>query len=245
MKPVLELKNIHLKGEKSDRLNNLNLKIYQGQRIVLLGPSGSGKSSLIKIANGSLYPDSGEVRYNGIELRSLKRRERLKIATLWQDLRLIEELSTIQNINAGALGRHSFLWALKNLFAPTKLSSSLMCLKAVGLSEEDLNTNVSNLSGGQRQRVAIARCLMQKGEILLADEPLQGLDPRLAKDALHVLLAIKSKHMLNIPNTSLIALHRPDLINYFDRLIGIRNGKIMIDNAIKEVDYHEIEKLYR
>ena len=87
----------------------LKLEINAGEKIALLGKSGSGKSTLISIANGTISPDKGKVIYKGINIKKIKTQQKIQIATLWQDLRLIEELNVGQNINAGALGSNNFL----------------------------------------------------------------------------------------------------------------------------------------
>ena len=100
------------------RLEPLDLRITAGERVALLGASGAGKTTLLNLANGSLKPDQGRVQWRGQPIRTLPRRRRMEIGTLWQDLRLIEELTVSRNVNAGALGRHSLFWALRNLLQP-------------------------------------------------------------------------------------------------------------------------------
>ena len=97
MKALLELDQVRLIGPNGDRLKSITLRLWKGERIALLGRSGAGKSSLIAIANGSLLPAEGRVLFQGEPLEQLTRRQRALIGTLWQDLRLVEELSIAQN----------------------------------------------------------------------------------------------------------------------------------------------------
>ena len=216
---MLELRNIYLKGDNRFRLKNINLSISYGEKVALLGSSGSGKSTLISVANGSLAPDGGKVMLYGVENKKLKPRQRAKIATLWQDLRLVEELNVAQNINCGALGRHNIWWALLNLIALLDRDLCIACLDAAGLSREYLTANVRELSGGQRQRVAIARSIRQHSDLLLADEPLTNLDPKLINETLRLLLRLEANSTIQAPKTVLISLHRPELIMNFSRII--------------------------
>ena len=135
MTSLLELEQVQLTGPHGDRLRALSLQLQAGDRVALLGRSGAGKSSLLAVINGSLRPESGLVRFKGVPLPSLTRRQRAEIGTLWQDLRLIEELSIGQNVNAGALARHRLGWALANLLFRIGSESSRHCLRQAGLEE--------------------------------------------------------------------------------------------------------------
>ena len=213
---VLELRRAGLTG----RLQPLDLTIDHGERTVLLGRSGAGKSSLIGLCNGSLSPDQGRVLWRGHDLQRCRPAQRRQIGTLWQDLRLVEELTVLQNINTGALGRHSLLWGLRNLLQPLEPELGDAILSQVGLSNALRNHRVAGLSGGERQRVALARLLRQQPTLVLADEPLSALDPRLSNDVLNLLLKQSS---------CMVSLHRPDLMQRFQRVLGLRQGELVLD----------------
>ena len=213
---VLELRRAGLTG----RLQPLDLTIDHGERTVLLGRSGAGKSSLIGLCNGSLSPDQGRVLWRGHDLQRCRPAQRRQIGTLWQDLRLVEELTVLQNINTGALGRHSLLWGLRNLLQPLEPELGDAILRQVGLSTVLRNQRVAGLSGGERQRVALARLLRQQPTLVLADEPLSALDPRLSNDVLNLLL---------MQSSCMVSLHRPDLMQRFQRVLGLRQGELVLD----------------
>lgn len=232
MNPSLKFDRVSLKG----RLDSVDLELRGDQRTALLGSSGAGKSTLIALANGSLRPDQGQVFWADQPISQLPRRRRREIGTLWQDLRLVEELTALQNINSGALGRHSLVWALRNLCDSTLCRSTCRELMAdVGLSEQLLDQPIQQLSGGQRQRIAMARLLRQQPTFVLADEPLSALDPVLAEDVIRILLN---------QTGCLVSLHRPDLINRFDRVLGLRHGALVFDVPGDGLSAEEIAWLY-
>ena len=231
MTAVLELHQACL----GQRLQPISLTLRADQHVVLLGASGAGKTTLLKLCNGALNPDAGSVHWCGQPHQQLSRRQRRRIGTLWQDLRLVEELSVIQNINCGALGRHGLLWALRNLLGSLEQNTCLALMHQVNLDPELLEQPIRELSGGQRQRVALARLLHQQAELVLADEPLSALDPTLAADVLNTLLMSPG---------CLISLHRPDLIHRFDRVLGLRNGTLVIDATPDTIHRDQLEWLY-
>ncbi|WP_320676739.1 ATP-binding cassette domain-containing protein [Prochlorococcus sp. MIT 1300] len=244
MNPILELNGIRVRGSNRDRLKNIHLRIFKGERVALLGNSGAGKTSLLSVSNGSLIPDFGEVKWKGKDLLRLKRRERKEIGTLWQDLRLINELSVIQNINTGALGIHNFLWAIKNLIGIVNRQECISCLYAAGLSKNFITRPVQELSGGQKQRVAIARLLRQGADVILADEPLTGLDPKLVDEILNLLVNSNKKCSLGIAETIVVSIHRPELIKDFTRVVGLNNGQIVVDKPIKDLKEEDLSCIY-
>jgi phosphonate transport system ATP-binding protein len=203
--PLLVLDNICVRGRSQPRLDRVSLQLEPGERVALLGPSGAGKSTLLAVANGLLAPDQGSVRWQG-EPRGrtvrARRRQQARIGTLWQDLRLIEELTVQQNLNAARLAVWGWPRALLNLLLP-------------------------------------ARLLRQDPLLLLADEPLASLDPRLAADLLALLLELASP-----PRALLLSLHRPDLLAGFDRVVGLRAGQLVFDQAGSNLETSQLEALY-
>ncbi|MFM2080430.1 MAG: hypothetical protein RLZZ124_133 [Cyanobacteriota bacterium] len=240
---VLELRNVQVPGRSGvPRLDDLSLRLAAGERVALLGPSGAGKSTLLAVANGLLAPHRGVVLWEGRPRARggrQRRRQQARIGTLWQDLRLIEELTVQQNLNAALLARWGWPRALLNLLLPLDSEACAAVLRRLDLDPSLLEQPVTALSGGQRQRVALARLLRQEPLLLLADEPLASLDPRLAEDLLALLL-----REATAPRALLLSLHRPDLLAGFDRVIGLREGRLHFDRPREQVDQALLSELY-
>ncbi len=244
MTSIIELNNVTVQTKSRLRLQGISITIKPNERIAVIGKSGAGKSTLIEVLNGSIKPNSGYFKWKGVESKRLKREDQKSIGTIWQDLRLIDELTVGQNINTGALGRHNTIWAIRNLI--TSINSDLChrCLNAVDLSPQLINLKVGDLSGGQKQRVAIARLIMQNPKLILADEPLANLDPELIRQTLLLILGYKKIHGFKLPSTSIITLHRADLLSNFNRVIGLKDGRIQFDKPAKEVNKFQLEQIY-
>ena len=250
MTALLELDQVCLAGFDGDRLESVTLRLRKGERVALLGRSGAGKSSLIAVANGSLPPAQGRVLFQGELIEQLSRRQRARIGTLWQDLRLVEELSIAQNVNAGALGRRRLPWALANLLFRISTEACRSCLRQAGLEESlladaGLDRPVGQLSGGQRQRVALARLFRQQPDLMLADEPLASLDPAIAAEVLDRLLTSEPDGTLRSgAQAVVVSLHRPELIDRFDRVLGLRAGRLVMDTSAGAVSDADLRDLY-
>ena len=239
---LLALRGVAVPGRQRPRLQGVNLVLRPGERVALLGPSGAGKSTLLAVANGLIPPSQGSVHWLG-EPRGLTphrlRRQQARIGTLWQDLRLVEELTVQQNLNAGRLAVWGWPRAVLNLLLPLDTEACTAALQRLDLDPQLLGQPVSALSGGQRQRVALARLLRQEALLLLADEPLASLDPRLADGLLDLLLAEAAA-----PRGLLLSLHRPDLAHRFDRVLGLRDGQLLFDLSPQQLERQQLAALY-
>ena len=241
---LLELKEVSYKQKNNFILKNINLKIKFGEKIALLGKSGSGKTTLISILNGTIRASKGEVKFFNKEFDKLNLFQKGRISTIWQDLRLIEDLSAEQNVNCGLLGKESYLFAFKNLLNISSFEKANIYMKACDLKKSVYSKNIKKISGGQKQRVAIARSLIQESDILLADEPFNNLDPKLTSNIKKLILNNQTNRKIKVPNTTLVSLHRLDLLDGFNRIVGIKNGEILFDlNRIKLKQFH-LNKLY-
>ncbi len=245
--PLLELKEVSYKNNNFT-LNKVSLRIKSGEKIALLGKSGAGKTTLISILNGTLKPNKGGVKFFNTEFDKLNLYQKSKISTIWQDLRLIENLSAEQNVNCGLLGKQSFLFAFKNLLNISSFKKAHQYMQVCNLKESMFSKNIRKISGGQKQRVAIARSLIQDSEILLADEPFNNLDPKLTSNIKDLLLITKNKNKnknkIKVPNTTLISLHRLDLLDGFNRIIGMKNGEILFDLQKTKLKKFHLNKIY-
>jgi len=185
---LLELKNISYKYKNNLILNKVNLKINSGEKIALLGKSGSGKTTLISVLNGTIKPTQGEVKLFNKNFEKLDRKEKSKITTIWQDLRLIEDHSSEQIVNCCLLAENYFYFAFKNLLNISSFKKAHNYMQLCRLHCSIYDKKIRKLSGGQKQRVAIARSLIQGSNILLADEPFNNLDPKLITTIKNLLL---------------------------------------------------------
>ena len=241
---LLELKNISYKYENKLILNKVNLKINSGERIALLGKSGSGKTTLISLLNGTIKPTKGEVKLFNKSFGKLDIKQKRRLTTIWQDLRLIEDLSAEQNVNCGLLAENNFYFAFKNLLNISSFKKAHKYMQLCKLNNSIYAKKIRNLSGGQRQRVAIARSLIQGSDILLADEPFNNLDPKLIITIKNLLLENLYKNKTKFPKTALISLHRLDLLEDFDKVIGLKDGKISFDIERAYLKKFHLDKIY-
>ncbi len=241
---LLELKDISYVNEKNLILNKINFKINSGDKIALLGKSGSGKTTLISILNGTIKPTKGEIKYFNKKYKELDVNQKQKITTIWQDLRLIEGLSAEQNVNCGLLGKRNFYFAFKNLLNIASFKKAHKYMQLCKIPQSIYSKEINKLSGGQKQRVAIARSLIQESDILLADEPFNNLDPKLIKTIKNLLLENLYKNEKKASKTALVSLHRLDLLDGFDKVIGIRDGEIQFNIERTNLKKFHLDKIY-
>jgi phosphonate transport system ATP-binding protein len=212
----------------------------------LLGHSGAGKSTLFRLLNATIRPTAGAVLFEGNNLAGLNgtqiRTVRRRIGTIYQQHNLVPALTALQNTLCGALGRWSLTQTLKGMFRPRKqdLEQALAALESVGLADKR-HARADELSGGQQQRVAIARALMQDPEVILADEPIASLDPRLADGIVDLLTRIAAENR----RTLIISIHNADVaIQRLPRAVALRNGEVAFDLISSEVDHNLLKDLY-
>tara|TARA_Y100001970_G_scaffold293002_1_gene437121 strand:- start:12031 stop:12768 length:738 start_codon:yes stop_codon:yes gene_type:complete len=243
-KVLLDLRDISFSSFNNQILRNINLKINKGDKLALLGKSGSGKTTLISILNGSLKPSNGKYKIFNTLFNKLTKEQKTKIGTIWQDLRLIDDLSAEQNVNCGLLGKRNYIFALKNLLNICSFKEAHKYMKICDLKDSIYKRNIRMVSGGQRQRIAIARTIIQQPIILLADEPFNNLDPKIVFKLRELLLYNQINSDLKIPDTILISLHRLDLLDGFNRVIGLKDGEIMFNIKREDLNNSHLKKIY-
>ncbi|MCM1984105.1 phosphonate ABC transporter ATP-binding protein [Lyngbya confervoides] len=242
--PVYQLLDVCLHLNNRPILQGLNFQVQQGERVAVLGPSGAGKSSLLRLLNGSLKPSAGEMTLLGQPVSSLAPRNirllQRQVGTIYQQFHLVSALKVIHNVNAGHLARWPLWKSLLSLLWPQSLAQAQSVLETVGIPEH-LFSPTAQLSGGQQQRVAIARLLIQNPSIILADEPVSSLDPRLSQDILTLLTDLTVTHS----RTLIISLHDVALAQQFcNRVLGLRQGQIFFDCAIAQLTPEKLSALY-
>lgn len=243
--PIFELKNVTKQFGNFPSLMDINLRIYPGERVALVGSSGAGKSTLINLLNGSLQPTQGEVWVLGRNLANLRpkslRQVQRQVGTIYQQFHLVDNLRVIHNVNAGHLGRWSFIKAAASLIYPLEVETAFKALAQVGIAEK-LYERTDRLSGGQQQRVAIARILVQDPAAILADEPISSLDPERSREVMNLLRFLSD----NTGKTLVTSLHMIEYArSHFQRVIGFQQGRILFDAPVEEVSAEMVEELYR
>ena len=216
-------------GNGTVGLHPTSLSICRDQLTVLLGRSGAGKSSLLRLTNLLVAPTSGAVEVDGLgDLADPKtlRTHRRRTAMIFQQHQLIGRSSALQNVLTGRLGHHT-TWRTCWPMPADDRRLAMACLGRVGLMEQALQ-RTDTLSGGQQQRVGIARALAQQPKLILADEPVASLDPATSRHVLDLLRTVCRQD--GIP--AIISLHQLDLAECFaDRIIGLADGRVVFDGA--------------
>lgn len=241
--PLLRIEGLGLRHpDGTQALDALNLTVPRGQFCVVLGPSGSGKSSLLRLINGLARPTAGAIWLDGTRLRpgDLRTRGR-SIATIHQSVDLVPRLSVLGNVLAGSLATMPLWRALPGYFGLVQQRRACALLAEVGLDERQLYRRAAELSGGQQQRVGIARAFMAAPHLVLADEPVASLDPRISDDILALLRDAAHRHGASV----LCSLHQVELAQRFaDRIIGLRDGRLLWDRKPDALGADTLAALY-
>ncbi|RKT34286.1 phosphonate transport system ATP-binding protein [Roseovarius halotolerans] len=225
-------------------LKNLDLKI-EGESIVsIIGSSGAGKSTLLRCINKLVEPTSGSIVLNGTELTALKghalREARRKIGMVFQGFNLVDRLTVMENVQSGRLGYISSWAAIMRRYPKDDIRHAYELMERVGIAHY-ANKRADELSGGERQRVGVVRALMQRPEILLADEPTASLDPKTSEQIMQLLRDLSKELKLPV----LINIHNvAEAREYTDRIVGMRYGRIIFDGLPGELVPEAMEEIY-
>jgi phosphonate transport system ATP-binding protein len=226
-------------------LSEVSFDVAQGERVVVLGPSGAGKTTLFSILNSTLRSSSGSVRFEGADLSMLSPRAlravRRRIGTVFQQPRLVPSLTARQNALLGRVGHWSALGAVEAALKPraADLAGADAALDAVGLAHRR-QARADELSGGEQQRVAIARVLVQEPTVVLADEPFASLDPSLTESVGELLLGVAARG-----RTLVVTLHDVGFaLGHFPRVLGLSRGRLAFDLPAGDVRPEMLHGLY-
>lgn len=240
---IIEINQISKHYERKIALSSLSFVVKRGELIALIGPSGAGKTTLLNLLAAILEPDSGEMLIDGKPLHHFadQKSRAKKIGMIRQQFDLVGQLAVIHNVLAGRLADWGFFKSMLSLFVPQEKQTAILALERVGLTDK-LYERTSNLSGGEQQRVALARLLIQKPEIILADEPVASLDPARAEDILEMLTRLaREEHQ-----TVISSLHSVEYARkYFTRLIALKNGQVFFDLPADQVTDEQLHELYQ
>ncbi len=234
---ALSIRNLTKDFGSKRVLDGVNLDLAQGGALSLIGSNGSGKSTLLRCAIRLVEPTGGSVSLYGEDVGALSgsalTRLRARVGFVFQRHNLVPRLSALTNVLHGvqARARGPRAW-YQSLAHEDARDEAYSCLASVGLAPQALQ-RVDSLSGGQSQRVAIARMLMQRPQIVLADEPDASLDPRTGREVMELLHQLTRSR--NIP--IMIVSHRMEHARlYSDRIVGLANGRITLDVASADSD---------
>ena len=225
-------------------LNDISLDIAARGITAIIGPSGTGKSTLIRCINRLVEPSAGAVVLDGEDLVRLPRKAlrlaRRRIGMVFQEYNLVERLTVMENVLSGRLGYVSAWRAWRRRFPPEDIARAFELLEVVGLSGF-AQSRADSLSGGQRQRVGIARAVMQQPAVLLADEPTSSLDPKTSVEIMQLLTDIARDRAIPI----VINMHDVELAKRFaDRIVGMAGGRVVFDGPPDRLSDDTLKTIY-
>lgn len=229
---MLEFKDVSYKYKNGvNALYDINMRIETGEFVYIIGPTGSGKSTMLKIINSEVVPQKGTVYLDDINVGALKNRKvakyRQKLGVIFQEYRLLPEKTVFENVY--------FALEVINKDMTKARQRVREVLNLVGLDDK-ASSYPRELSGGQQQRVAIARAIANRPSILVCDEPTGNLDPGMSKEIIHLLGKINKEE----GTTILMVSHDMNVVNqYRKRTIVLENGHIAAD--LIEGGYHSHE----
>jgi len=211
----------------------------------IIGPSGTGKSTLIRCINRLVDPTSGEIWFEGQDIAKVGgnalRLVRRRIGMVFQEYNLVERLSVIENVLTGRLGYVPAWRAFLRRFPEADVTRAFDLIDAVGLGEDFATRRADKLSGGQRQRVGIARAIMQDPAVVLADEPTSSLDPKTSVEIMELMASLSASRAIPI----IVNIHNVDLARRFaSRIIGMTGGNVVYDGPPAGLESHHLATIY-
>ena len=225
-------------------LRNISLDFAVRGLTAVIGPSGTGKSTLIRCINRLVEPTAGAILFQGRDLVKLSghalREARRQIGMVFQEFNLVERLTVMENLLTGRLGYVAPLKAWLRKFPHSDIDEAFELLDVVGLAGF-ANQRADSLSGGQRQRVGIARAVMQHPKLLLADEPTSSLDPKTSVEIMTLMRDLGTAK--NIP--IIVNMHDVELARRFaDRIVGMSEGRVVYDGAPPGLTDEHLKSIY-
>lgn len=237
-------------GKSKKALDNITLNFAPGEMVALIGASGSGKSTLLRHIAGLVTADAqtsgccisvdGQPIQQYGKLAGDVRQRRAGIGFVFQQFNLVGRLPVIVNVMVGALHRMPLWRSLLRIFRADEVQCCMDALQRVGIAEKAWQ-RASTLSGGQQQRAAIARALVQRARLILADEPIASLDPESSRRVMCTLKEINQRD----GTTIIVSLHQVDIaLNYCPRVIALKNGQVMYDGPALNLNTERLRAIY-
>jgi phosphonate transport system ATP-binding protein len=225
-------------------LDGVDLDIAPGSLVALVGRNGSGKSTLLRCLVRLCEPTAGSIRIGDRDVHRADRTQltaiRRDVGIVFQRHHLIGRMSVFRNVTLGALGRVGARGWSSSWMTATDRAEAMDCLDRVGLADLAAR-RADTLSGGQQQRVAIARMLMQRPSVVIADEPVASLDPAAGLAVMELLRDVAREREL----TTIVALHHLDYaLRFTDRVVGLRDGRLHFDRPAVGTMIDALDHLY-
>ena len=231
IKMILKIEDLKKKYKDKEVLKGINFSVKKGEVISIIGPSGGGKSTLLRCINLLETPTSGNIYFKDEKI-SATEKYRQQVGMVFQNFNLFNNLTVIENCILAPK-------KLLNLSDKEARDQAKRYLEKVGMLDF-INARPKSLSGGQKQRVAIARALCMKPEILLFDEPTSALDPEMVSEVLKIIVSLAKEGM-----TMLVVTHEMSFSkNVSDRILFMQNGVIAADIKPSEVEKMQDLKVY-
>ncbi|WP_047198015.1 phosphonate ABC transporter ATP-binding protein [Caldimonas brevitalea] len=247
--PVIEVRGLRKTFGDCCALKGVDLTVRQGEMVALLGASGSGKSTLLRHLSGLHRADAGShseitmlgrLVQQGGRLDRQARSIRSTVATIFQQFNLVDRLPVLHNVLTGAFHRLPLWRTLLGRFPPAELASALQALQRVGMAERAWQ-RASTLSGGQQQRAAISRAIVQRAQVILADEPIASLDPESSRRVMELLAELNREQGVTV----LVSLHQVDYaFAYCPRTVALRHGEVVYDGPTRSLTRERLKDLY-
>lgn len=239
---VENLEKAYVKGNLI--LKGLTFEVHGETTVGIIGPSGTGKSTLLRCINRLIEPTSGKITVAGQDITALNgqnlRLARRHIGMVFQEYNLVERLSVIENVLCGRLGFIPVWRAWLRKFPQDEINRAFELIEQVGLSEF-ATQRADSLSGGQRQRVGIARAMMQHPDVIMADEPTSSLDPKTSVEIMELLKQVSATQHIPV----LINIHDVNLaMRFCDRIIGMSRGNIVFDGVPADLTTEHLKDIY-
>jgi phosphonate transport system ATP-binding protein len=210
----------------------------------VIGPSGTGKSTLIRCINRLVEPTAGQILFHGVDLAKLRghalREMRRRIGMVFQEYNLVERLTVMENVLSGRLGYVSPFKAWLRKYPKKDVNAAWELLDAVGLTSF-ANQRADALSGGQRQRVGIARAIMQRPELLLADEPTSSLDPKTSVEIMEIMVKLTEGRGIPV----ILNIHNVPLAKRFaTHVVGMSDGNVIYEGPPAGLTDDHLKRIY-